>query len=150
MGAGTRASAPDGPRHLRGEVGRGPGEAAVDVLAVHLPRTPDWAEATGPRVAALEAALRRIGRVVPIDLDEENRASSGHAIEPATYLAACAGARQAGAAGWVFHTRAGFDLSRQPFLAALQPAGTIGPGSARRRLPLSASPALPRAAEGVH
>ena len=121
IGAG-RALGPGGARDLGGEVGRGPGEAAVDVLAVHLPRTPDWAEATGPRVAALSAALRRAGRVVPIDLDEENRASAGRPIEPAAYVAACAGARRAGAAGWVFHTQAGFDLSRQPFLTALQPA----------------------------
>ena len=121
MGVG-RALGPSGERELGAEVGLAAGEAAVDVLAVHLPRTPDWAEATGPRVTAIEAALRRIGRVVPIDLDEENRAAPGHAIEPAAYVTACAGARRAGAAGWVFHTRAGFDLSRQPFLAALQPA----------------------------
>ena len=59
---------------------------------------------------------------MPIYLSEENRARDGATIAPEAYQRALAAAKQAGAAGWVFHTGAGYELSKRPFLDALSPA----------------------------
>jgi hypothetical protein len=106
-------------RNLREEAGQGPGEVGVDLIAPHLPRTADWAEATGVRVATIRAALDRIGRPLPVYLNEENRAEDDATIRPEAYALALTNARRAGAAGWLFHTGAGFDLKNRPFLTAL-------------------------------
>ncbi|MGE5245744.1 MAG: cellulase family glycosylhydrolase [Betaproteobacteria bacterium] len=111
-----------GERNLREEVGRGPGEVAVDLLAAHLPGTPDWEVAEGPGVAALRGALARMGRPIPIYLNEQRRSAPGRVVETDAYFTACAGARKAGAAGWVFHTSAGYQLAARPFLDALLPS----------------------------
>ncbi|MBI4476083.1 MAG: hypothetical protein HY654_02860 [Acidobacteria bacterium] len=91
----------------------------VDVLAPHFPRTPDWAARTESRVAALRGVLGQ--KALPVYLNEEQRA---RATEPAAddYLTAARGARRAGAAGWLFHTDAGYDLARQPLRASLRRA----------------------------
>lgn len=109
----------DGARNLRGEVGRDADGVAVDILAPHFPRTDDWAAATGPRISAVRAALDRIGSRVPIYLNEERRADPPARIAPESYQRAFSAAKSAGAAGWVFHTAAGFELSRKTFLEAL-------------------------------
>jgi hypothetical protein len=70
-------------KNLREEASQDAGCVGVDIVAAHLPRTDDWAAATGPRIAALRAALERIGRGgLPIYLNEERRA------EPRSVLAA--------------------------------------------------------------
>ncbi len=111
----------EGRRNLQEEAGSGPGEVGVDVLSAHLPRTADWAKATGPRVTVLLRALGGIAATMPLYLSEENRSKPGETIPTAAYLDAARQAREAGAAGWVFHTEAGFDLARRPFLDALVP-----------------------------
>jgi hypothetical protein len=111
---------------LRGEAGSGDGSVAVDIVAPHFPRTDDWAAATGDRVRAVRAALTRAGLQQPIYLNEERRAETDARIAADAYARARAAARQAGAAGWVFHTAAGFDLRRTPFLAALMPEERAG------------------------
>jgi hypothetical protein len=108
-------------QNLREEAGDDPASVRVDVVAPHFPRTEDWAGATGPRVKAIRAGLDRIGRQIPVYLNEENRTEPPVVIEPAAYRRAMTEARQAGAAGWVFHTSAGFSLGRRPFLEALAP-----------------------------
>lgn len=110
-----------GLTYLREESGTGRGESAVDVVGVHLPRTPDWAKATEGRVQALLKALRRQGTRRPLYLNEENRARDGRILPAGDYLTALAGARTAGAAGWLFHTGAGFDLRKTGLQAALNP-----------------------------
>lgn len=116
--------------NLQEEVGKDGGYVGVDLVAAHLPRTEDWALMTGARVRALRAALDRIGESVPIYLSEERRAESEAAIAIAAsaYRSAYALARGAGAAGWVFHTAAGFELGKQPFLEALAPEERTGLG----------------------
>ncbi|OFW13480.1 MAG: hypothetical protein A3F69_02405 [Acidobacteria bacterium RIFCSPLOWO2_12_FULL_66_10] len=109
-------------QNVREEVGRGPGDVGVDILAPHLPRSGDWAAATDSRVAILRSALDRANSAVPIYLSEENRHFPGRAIAPVTYVRAATGARAARAAGWMFHTEAGFALGARPFLAALTPS----------------------------
>src|SRR5262249_52302220 len=113
-------------KSLRAEAGQGPGDVAVDILAPHLPRGGDWADATGARVGALRAPLPKIGRAVPIHLSEERRADDTTAIAPDAYARAFASAQQAGAAGWVFHTTAGYDLRTTSFLSALRPQERAG------------------------
>lgn len=116
----------DEARHLLEEAGSAPNAVAVDVVAVHFPRTDDWMAATAGRVTAIRAALDRIDRRLPIYLNEERRAEPGTVLPAAAYRHAALGARQAGAAGWVFHTAAGFDLRERPFLDALTPEERAG------------------------
>ena len=120
-------------RNLREEAGQDAGCVAVDVVAAHLPRTGDWDGATGSRVGALRAALDRIGRGLPIYLNEERRANAGSVIAADAYQRARTGAHQAGAAGWVFHTAAGFELKKRPFIDALTPAERAGLTALRKR-----------------
>lgn len=108
-------------QNIREEVGQGPDDVDVDILAPHLPRTGDWAAATDARVAILRGALDRGNSAVPIYLSEENRNFPGRAIAPETYVRAAEGAHTARAAGWMFHTEAGFALGKRPFLTALAP-----------------------------
>ncbi|MBE3071981.1 MAG: hypothetical protein IMZ67_03315, partial [Acidobacteria bacterium] len=109
-----------GRRRLLDQIGPGPDGAGLDLLAPHLPRTHDWSSATGARVTALREALRALGRDVPVLLDEERRAEAGEPpLAAEDYLAAAAGARNAGAAGWILHTSAGFNLGKQRFVDAL-------------------------------
>jgi hypothetical protein len=52
-----------GAQNLREEAGTGGEAVGVDLVAAHLPRTDDWAAATGARVRALRAVLdKRAGR----------------------------------------------------------------------------------------
>jgi hypothetical protein len=106
-------------RNLREEAGRDAGSVAVDMLAPHFPRTEDWAAATTARIGAVRAVLDRVGARVPIYLSEEKRADGSARIQPNAYQLAFANARTAGAVGWVFHTAAGFELKKTPFLDAL-------------------------------
>jgi len=67
----------------------------------------------------LRAALDRAGRQLPIYLNEERREDGGAPLGADSYGQAIDQARRAGAAGWLFHTAAGFELAKTPFLDAL-------------------------------
>jgi len=112
---------PSEDKNLREEAGTGPGAVAVDIVAPHFPRSDDWAAATGTRVAAVKSVLEKMGRPLPIYLNEERRTDDRTALDPAAYREAFAKAREAGAAAWLFHTAAGFGLKQKPFLDALAP-----------------------------
>jgi hypothetical protein len=118
---------------LRGEAASSPDSVGVDVLAPHLPRTDDWAEATTRRVQALRAALGRAGSLAPIYLNEERRARPDAAIAAGVYGRARSAAQSGGAAGWVFHTAAGFDLRAKPLGEALTAAERAGLSALRSR-----------------
>ena len=105
---------PDEARNLAEEAGTGARAVAVDVVAVHFPRTDDWAASTGARVVALRTALDRLGRTLPIYLNEERRAEPASPVPPDVYQRAVSGARQGGAAAWLFHTAAGSSLPNAP------------------------------------
>ncbi len=104
---------------MQEEAGSGAGSVAVDLLAPHFPRTDEWAAATTARIRAVRATLDRFGSRVPIYLSEERRADGAVRIQPNAYQLAFANAKSAGAVGWVFHTAAGFELKKTPFLDAL-------------------------------
>jgi hypothetical protein len=122
-----------GARNVRGEAGTDAESVAVDVLAPHFPRSESWATATGARVHAVRAALGRMGSGVPIYLNEERRAEAESRIQPDVYKRAFEDARAAGAAGWVFHTAAGFELKKKPFLDALSADERAGLAALHRR-----------------
>lgn len=114
------ALGPDGLANLRAEVGPAGDAVAVDVLAVHPPGTADWADATAVRLRTIRDALRESGRDIPIYLNEGPRARPGEPpIAADRYVTAATQSREAGAAGWVFHTAAGFALGKTTFLGAL-------------------------------
>lgn len=98
----------------------------VEVVTPHLPRTPDWASVTGLRVTNLRAHLQERGAIVPIYLQEEAR--RGHSgLDPSAeeFTLAAQQARDAGAAGWIFHTDAGFELGPEGFFALLDEVETV-------------------------
>jgi hypothetical protein len=115
-----------GARNLQEEAGAGPDSVRADIVAPHFPRTDTWAATTGDRVRAIRAALDRIDARVPIYLNEERRANGAVRLPADSYARARAGAATAGAAGWLFHTAAGFELAKKPFLDALLPEERAG------------------------
>jgi hypothetical protein len=121
-----------GALNLREEAGRAAGNVAVDIVAPHFPRTEDWAAATAARVGTVRAALTGIGSQAPIYLNEERRADGSVQIAPDVYPRALAAAKSAGAAGWVFHTAAGFELKKKSFLDALSANERAGLQALRR------------------
>jgi hypothetical protein len=121
-----------GIHNLRGEASTDADSVGVDVVAPHFPRTEDWATATGARIHAVRAALNGIGSTAPIYLNEERRADGPARIQPDAYQRALADARSAGAAGWVFHTAAGFELRTKSFLDALSANERAGLQALRR------------------
>jgi hypothetical protein len=97
-------------------------EVGVAIVTPHLPRTPDWADQTDVRVTALRGHLQSRGLVLPIYLQEEAR--RGHSgLDPleTEFVQAAGEALGAGAAAWIFHTDAGFDLAASTFFEALDP-----------------------------
>ena len=95
-------------------------EVGVDIVTPHLPRTADWFDQTDVRVTALRGHLQSRGLVLPIYLQEEAR--RGHSgLEPseAEFVQSAGEAQGAGAAAWIFHTDAGFDLAAASFFDAL-------------------------------
>lgn len=98
----------------------------IEVVTPHLPRTPDWASVTGLRVGNLRAHLQQHGASVPIYLQEEAR--RGHSgLDPSAeeFVLAAQQARDSGAAGWIFHTDAGFELGPEGFFALLDEVETV-------------------------
>jgi hypothetical protein len=122
-----------GAVNLREEAGTGAGAVGVDLVAAHFPRTNDWAAATGGRIRALRTVLDKLGRPLPIYLNEERRADGRAPLGADAYARAIAEARSAGAAGWLFHTAAGFELAKKPFLEALSPDERAGLGRLKTR-----------------
>jgi hypothetical protein len=84
----------------------------ADFFAPHLPRGSSWYSNTGERVTALKNYLVSISQDIPLYLSEENR-RNGSWGQPtqANFEQAVSEAITAGAAGWIFHTNAAFDLS---------------------------------------
>lgn len=94
--------------------------AGIDLLAPHLSRTSDFADKTDQRVTLVKDHLAAIGHPVPVYLQEEaRRGHSGLDPTAAEFVQAATEARDAGAAAWVLHTDAGFDLETGTFFSQL-------------------------------
>lgn len=86
------------------------------LIAPHLPRTHDWYLKTNQRVTLLKNYLSSKGKKIPIYLQEEHRIGYKKAFFAADdFLLAARASVITGAAGWIFHTAAGFDMSTSDF-----------------------------------
>lgn len=98
-------------------------DAGSQWLTPHFSRCGEWSNLIDVRVRTLKQYLQSTGRNVPVYLQEESRrkgVNCGTDPTQADFLQAATEARDAGAAGWVFHTDAGFDLSgSQTFFSRL-------------------------------
>jgi hypothetical protein len=88
----------------------------VDFVATHGPaRKKDWAEKTP---LEMKRARSQIDPEIPILFDEPSRCDKGvDCKDPSAaqqFLMAAQNAKSAGAAGWFFHTTAGFRLNNRP------------------------------------
>jgi len=94
--------------------------AGVDLVTPHFERTSDWYDRTDERVTFVKNRLAAIGRNLPVYLQEEAR--RGHSgLDPTKdqFVQAAREARDAGAAAWIFHTDAGFELGTNSFFNSL-------------------------------
>src|SRR5262245_11073397 len=94
--------------------------AGVQIVTPHFERTADWYDRTDERVTFVKNHIASRGRNLPVYLQEEAR--RGHSgLDPSKdqFLQAAREARDAGAAAWIFHTDAGFDLNVNSFFGAL-------------------------------
>lgn len=97
--------------------------AGVAVMTPHLTRTRDWYNKTGQRVTTLRNYLQSKDRNIPIYLQEEQRTRFHNSVvTKAEFVEAVTQAVEAGAAGWVLHTDAGFDLESGTFMSRLDSA----------------------------
>ncbi len=97
----------------------------IDFIATHRPsRTRDglWAHYTDNEAAEIRSIL---GPAVPILFDEPNRCGKNVncSVESATnlFITAAKNAKRSGAAGWFFHTQAGFRLTSRSLSFQLNP-----------------------------
>ncbi|MGH8652475.1 MAG: cellulase family glycosylhydrolase, partial [Gammaproteobacteria bacterium] len=86
--------------------------AGITVFTPHLPRTSDWYSRTEERVTRIKNHFKDTARMVPVYLQEEARRGLAK-LNPTQdeFLHAAKAALSAGAAAWIFHTAAGFDLA---------------------------------------
>lgn len=88
----------------------------VDFIATHgPPRKKDWAEKTE---VEMKRARSQLDSEIPILFDEPSRCDKGvDCKDPSAaqqFLMAAQNAKRSGAAGWFFHTTAGFRLNNRP------------------------------------
>ncbi len=89
-------------------------------LTPHFSRYGDWSNLTGERVETLKDYLDSIGRNIPVYLQEEARRGWNDMYPSADdFKTAASQARDSGAAAWVFHTSAGYELDDKSFFDAL-------------------------------
>lgn len=105
------------PAEIDGEI-----DAGMSLLAPHLRRSPDWAARTAERTKRVSDYLHSKSVTLPIYLQEDaRRGFFGHFPERDEFLTAARLAKEAGAAGWVFHNEAGFDLSEKGIFERFDP-----------------------------
>ncbi|MEK7555713.1 MAG: peptidoglycan-binding protein [Patescibacteria group bacterium] len=97
--------------NINGEVATG-----IDLIAPHFLRVSNWYDRVDQNVAAVKAYLSSVGSLMPVYVQEENRNGyDGGYFTVAELIQAAVEAHNAGAAGYIFHTAAGFDLSSSSF-----------------------------------
>ena len=96
-----------------------------NVIAIHDYRSSNWWSITGSRVAAYRNYLDSIGRQnVPVIFDEPNRHGFTYASTEAQFNQAARDAKNAGAAMWVFHHGASFEMLASSMFAQLNATET--------------------------
>jgi hypothetical protein len=91
----------------------------LSILTFHGERGEGWGKRTAGEVRKFHAALARAGTPVPIYVGEPDPLDHGRGDRE--FRESVTGARQAGAAAWTLHTRAGFQLDDQPLGDRLDP-----------------------------
>ncbi|WP_143755447.1 hypothetical protein [Gloeocapsopsis sp. IPPAS B-1203] len=95
-------------------------KTGIDVIAPHFTRNSRWYGDTGTRVAQTKEHLRSINSNRPVYVQEDHRNGwRGGDFTKEQFLQAAQEAKTNGAAGWVFHTDAGFSLIDREFFAEL-------------------------------
>jgi hypothetical protein len=96
-----------------------------NVLAIHEYRSKNWWSITGARVMTYRNYLASIGKQnVPVIFDEPNRWGFTYDSTESEFNTAAAQAKAAGAAMWVFHHGASFDMSASSLFAQLNATET--------------------------
>ncbi len=96
----------------------------INLVAPHFGREPDWHDRTDRRVSNLKNYLASLSHSVPVYLQEENRRGDGDGsgvLPKEQFFQAASEAKNVGAAAWLFHTEAGFNLSTQDIMSRLDP-----------------------------
>ncbi|MGH8628445.1 MAG: hypothetical protein ACREYC_25325, partial [Gammaproteobacteria bacterium] len=94
--------------------------AGAMILAPHLPRTSDWYSKTNERVTLIKNYLNDTNQIIPLYLQEEARRGYNDMYPTQEeFVQAAKAAFSAGAAAWIFHTAAGFDLTAGSFFSQL-------------------------------
>ena len=91
----------------------------LSILTFHGRRGEGWGRRTAGDVRAFREALARAGTPVPVYVGEPDPLDHGHGDRE--FRESVTGARQAGAAAWTLHTRAGFHLDDQALGERLDP-----------------------------
>ena len=91
----------------------------LSLLTFHGRRGEGWGKRTAGDVRAFREALARAGTPVPVYVGEPDPLDHGHGDRE--FRESVTGARQAGAAAWTLHTRAGFQLDDQTLGERLDP-----------------------------
>jgi hypothetical protein len=100
-------------------------ENGENVLAIHDYRSSNWWSVTGARVTAYRNYLASIGKQnIPVIFDEPNRWGADNNSTETEFNTAAAQAKAAGAAMWVFHHGASFDMSASSLFAQLNATET--------------------------
>lgn len=97
----------------------------LSAIAVHEYRSENWWSVTGARVAVIKSYLASIGKTnVAVIFDEPNRHGGDWNSTEAQFNTAAASAEASGAAMWVFHHSASFDMSASSLFAQLNATET--------------------------
>lgn len=102
------------PNNIQSEI-----NAGIEVLTPHFPRSNDWGTKTAERIKTIKNYLTTINKQIPLYLQEENRRKNDSGPDANEFFTSAKQALDAGAAGWIFHTSAGFDLAEKNFFENL-------------------------------
>lgn len=123
-------------------------QVKVDVLTPHFLRSDTWADKLARRLSAVKSHLQSLNKNIPIYLQEENRRKNNTGPSKDDFFKAVRDAVNGGAAGWIFHTAAGFTLQSNTFFDNLDPTEREVVDELGNRLPGSTvdrvAPASPR------
>lgn len=94
-----------------------------DVIAIHDYPSSNWWAISGSRVTAYRNWLTSINKAnVPVIFDKPNRYGATYSSSELEFNQAARDAKNAGAAEWVFHSAASFNMATQSMMAQL---GTV-------------------------
>jgi Cellulase (glycosyl hydrolase family 5) len=118
-------------------------QLGVQVLTPHFSRAPNWYDLTETRVQTVKNYLASQGKNIPLYLQEEARRDSTWIMPTKDhFLQAANEAFIAGAAGWIFHTEAGFDMRTSTWFQNLNSVETAVVNELAAQL-MTASPPRP-------